>query len=102
MGYWFSQFVALTCNPTFTTLAQDGYSLTVTPLPSFIAKNEHADELISPLMIPALLEEGRPHPLNPLRAFKDYRKSTEGASVDHLFYTGPPGPWHICFAALST
>lgn len=53
----------------------------------FLAKSEQQDELFRPLKIPSYLEDSQPHPLCPLRAFKDYVKCMEGApSEDHLFY----------------
>lgn len=45
---------------------------TFTPLPTFIAKNEKADDLIGPLMIHLYLEKGQAHPLCPVHALKDY------------------------------
>lgn len=53
---------------------------------TFIAKNEQVDELVGPLKIPLHVVKGRPHPLRPVCAFKNYMEHTEGASENHLFY----------------
>lgn len=51
-----------------------------------MAKNVQADALIGPLRVPAFLEEGLPHPLCPVQAFRDDMEHREGVSDDHLFY----------------
>lgn len=81
-----SQLAALTCHPSYTCWAPDTSSVMVTPSPAVIAKNEQADALISPLRIPAFLEEGHPHPHCSVQVLADYVEHTEGVSADNLFY----------------
>lgn len=85
-GYRASQLAAVTRHPSFSRLEDDCSALTLSPSPTFLAKNERADDMIGPLRIPSFLEGGHPHPLCPVRAFKDYVERTEGVSEDHLFY----------------
>ncbi|XP_076052207.1 uncharacterized protein LOC143031779 [Oratosquilla oratoria] len=54
-GFRSSQLAALTRHPQFSQLAQDGSSLTLSPSPAFLAKNETSESLIAPITIPALL-----------------------------------------------
>ncbi|XP_076055328.1 uncharacterized protein LOC143033730 [Oratosquilla oratoria] len=84
-GYRASQLAAITRHQSFSNLEEDCSALTLAPSPTFLAKNEQAD-MIGPIRIPSFLEEGNPHPLCPVRAFKDYVERTEGVSEDHLFY----------------
>ncbi|MPC46628.1 hypothetical protein E2C01_040351 [Portunus trituberculatus] len=56
-GYRASQIAALTRHPSFTTIDSNGKAVTLTPSPSFLAKNEQADNLIGPLRVPAFKEE---------------------------------------------
>ena len=85
-GYRASQLAAVTRHSSFSKLEEDFSALTLSPSPTFLAKNERADAMIGPVRIPSFLEGGRPHPLCPVRAFQDYVGRTEGVSEDHLFY----------------
>ncbi|XP_076065921.1 uncharacterized protein LOC143039577 [Oratosquilla oratoria] len=85
-GYRASQLAAITRHQSFSKLEEDCSALTLAPSPTFLAKNEQADDMIGPIRIPSFLEEGNPHPLCPVRAFQDYVERTEGVSEDHLFY----------------
>ena len=85
-GYRASQLAAVTRHPSFSKLEEDFSALTLAPSPTFLAKNEQADDMLGPITIPSFLEGGRPHPLCPVRAFKEYVERTEGVSEDHLFY----------------
>ena len=85
-GYRASQLAALTRHDAFSSVAEDGASLKLTPSPTFLAKNEQADSFIGPIEIPTLLQSGTPHPLCPVAAFKDYIACTQDLSKDHLFY----------------
>ena len=85
-GFRSSQLAAVTRHPSFSKLERDCSALTLSPSPTFLAKNERADDMLGPLRIPSFLEGGHPHPLCPVRAFKDYVERTEGVPADHLFY----------------
>ena len=94
-GYRASQLAALSRHEAFARIERDMTAVTLSPSPTFLAKNEQADDLIGPLRIPSFLRDGGPHPLCPVRAFKDYIECTEGASKDHLFYNSRSGkPLH--------
>lgn len=41
-------------------------ALTLTPSPTFLAKNEQAGNLIGPIKVPSFLEDGGHHPLCPI------------------------------------
>lgn len=65
IGYRASQLAALTKHSSFSHLEEDSLSLTLTPLPNFLVKNEQGNNLISLIRIPTFLEDEGPHPFCP-------------------------------------
>ncbi|KAK3868519.1 hypothetical protein Pcinc_026094 [Petrolisthes cinctipes] len=61
-------------------------SLTVSPSPSFLAKNEQSDDLLRPLKIPSFDPSGNPHHLCLVNTTKAYIDATPDVSWDHLFF----------------
>ena len=85
-GFRASQLAALTRYPRFSHLTDRGTTLVLAPSPTFLAKNETADNLIAPIRIPSLHRDCGPHLLCPVSAFKDYIEATPGADSAHLVY----------------
>ncbi|KAK3887291.1 hypothetical protein Pcinc_008555 [Petrolisthes cinctipes] len=90
-GYRASQLAALTRHTAFSSVTPNLTSLTISPSPAFLAKNEQADDRIGPLAVPSFLRDGNFHPLCPVHAFVAYVEATRGASPDHLFYNSRSG-----------
>ncbi|KAK3883152.1 hypothetical protein Pcinc_012511 [Petrolisthes cinctipes] len=90
-GYRASQLAALTRHTAFSSVTPNLTSLTISPSPAFLAKNEQADDKIGPLAVPSFLRDGNFHPLCPVHAFVAYVEATRGASPDHLFYNSRSG-----------
>ncbi|KAK4304604.1 hypothetical protein Pmani_023482 [Petrolisthes manimaculis] len=85
-GFRVSQLAALTRDINFTFFGEDNAHLTLTPSPTFLAKNERLDILIAPLRVPALREGHRHLPLCPVLATRAYIENTNHLAPEHLFY----------------
>lgn len=57
IGYRVSQIVASTCHSSFSHLKEDCSFLTLTPSPTFLAKNEQVGSLINLIKIPSCRKE---------------------------------------------
>lgn len=88
---WTSLLVALTRHPTYWSVEPGYGALVVSQSPRFLARNEHVDEVISPLRIPSLLGEGSYHHLCPVHVYKDYVERTAEAPRNHLFVNSRSG-----------
>ncbi|KAK3875479.1 hypothetical protein Pcinc_019654 [Petrolisthes cinctipes] len=77
-------------------------SLTVSPSPSFLVKNEQSDDLLRPLKIPSFDLSGNPHHLCPVNTTKAYIDATPDVSWDHLFFNPLLGRPLVVRAVLKT
>ena len=82
-GLRVSQLGALIRTPEFTKFAPGLSSVTLTPCPSFLAKNERVRHRMRPVTVPAWLDGSSPHPLCPVAALKAYLDATSRYQGQH-------------------
>lgn len=99
-----SQITALTRHLAFTMINSCGKAVTLAPSPTFLAKNDQADNLIGLLRVPAFMEDGSAHSLCPVHVLRNYMTCTAG--FVRTTWSTTPGPanplhqgrWHACCA----
>ena len=79
-GHRVSQLGALLRTPEFTKFAPGMSAVTLSPKPSFLAKNEREGHRVRPVTIPAWTEGSSSHPLCPVSALAAYVDATRQAS----------------------
>ena len=87
-GLRVSQLGALIRTPEFTKFAPGLSSVTLTPRPSFLAKNERVHHRMRPVTVPAWFEDSSHHPLCPVAALKAYLDATR-QSPGQLLWVDP-------------
>ena len=80
-----SQLHALTRHPSWLVFASDGGRVSLSPSPRFLAKNERAGHVLTPLVLRAWLDAGRHHPLCPVSALRQYVDASPQRSHTRLF-----------------
>ena len=84
-GLRVSQLGALLRSPEFTKFAPGMSSVTLTPRPSFLAKNERVHHRMRPVTVPAWFADSSAHPLCPVAALNAYLTATHRATGQHLW-----------------
>ena len=84
-GLRVSQLGALLRTPEFAKFAPGLSSVTLTPRPSFLAKNERVRHRMRPVTVPAWFDDSSHHPLCPVAALKAYLDATSQSPGQHLW-----------------
>ena len=80
-----SKLAAMSRAPSCLQVAFKLASVTLTPTPTFIAKNERDSHVFTPITIPALTKSKSHHPICPVKALKEYGVYTKGEDHQALW-----------------
>ena len=75
-GHRVSQLAALLRTPQFMRFGPDDSSVTLSPKPLFLAKNEREGHRVSPVIVPAWMSSSDHHPLCPVASLRAYTTAT--------------------------
>lgn len=96
-GLWVSQIAAQYRNPSLLKFSRDGSKVSLTPSPSFLAKNEFYAFPQGPVFIPAWLQISSPHPLCPFNTLHRWLWVSL-VSSDSLLFIWPDSQWPMMHA----
>ena len=88
-GHRVSQLAALLRTHQFMRFGLDDSSVTLTPKPLFLAKNEREGHRVSPVLVPAWMSPSGHHPLCPVASLRAYVAATASYSGNALWVNPP-------------